>query len=257
MAESDNNENVDGSNEVPTSALWAKIAGALILGAIIVVFAWGPLELGEALFDAWRSETGPWGGIAFAAFYIVATVCFVPAAVLGVGAGFLFGGVWGSVIAVLCRPLGALVAFLVGRHLARDHVRHWIDDWPKFEAIDRVTDDEPFQTVLLMRIVPILTYNLTSYVFGLTAVDWKRFFLATFVGVLPGSLFYVYLGVIASDLTRALTLEEAAPWTEHAATWTITAVAFAALLGYLFWRARKKWKEIMAEDQLETQSQTS
>lgn len=235
--------------EEPTIKLWPKIAAGLIAMTIIVVLIWGPVELAETLIEWWQQETGPVGAIGFVAFYIAATTVFVPAAVLGVGAGFLFGGLWGGLIAAFCRPLGALVAFVIGRHLARDHVREWIEDWPRFGVVDRMTREEPFRIVMLLRLVPVLTFNITNYVFGLTAVDWKNFFTATFVGVLPGSLFYVYIGAATGDLTRALALEEAPPLEDYLVTWIIGGVAIIAVLSYMTYRARQYWLEIMEEEE--------
>lgn len=249
--ETTGDEPSSSSLKKPTAKVWSKVAAVLIGLLIIVVLIWGPVELAETLIAWWQSETGVLGALGYAAFYVVATTSFVPAAVLGVGAGFLFGGVWGTGIALLCRPLGALVSFFVGRHLAREHVQHWIEDWPKFEAINRMTLREPFRIVLLLRLVPVLTFNITSYVFGLTKVTWKQFFGATFIGVLPGSLFYVYLGVAAGDVTRAVALEDAPPLEDYLVTWIVGIVAFVIVLAYLAYRGRKYWLEIVEDDNVE------
>ena len=260
MAEHDDNPPSDtDSDELPspTVALWPRIAAIVIGLAIIVVLVWGPVEFGETMLELWHNETGALAVLGFSAFYVVATVVFFPAAILGVGAGFLFGGVVGSVIAVICRPLGALLAFVVGRHLARDHVEHWIEDWPKFNAIDHMTRKEPLRVVLLLRLVPILTFNLTSYVLGVTAVTWKKFVAGTFIGVLPGTLFYVYIGVATSDLAQAAAVDETPAFLDHIATWIAGAVVFLALLGYLFFRGRKYWTQITEEAQDDTASTTA
>lgn len=231
----------------PAAKVWPKVAAVLIGVTIVMVLIWGPVELTHTLLEWWQQETGPLGAIGFALFYVAATACFVPAAVLGVGAGFLFGPLWGALIAAACRPLGSLVSFVVARHLARHHVENWIEDWPKFGLVDRLTREEPFRVVVLLRLVPVLTFNVTNHVFGLTAVDWKKYFGATFLGVLPGSMFYVYIGVTASDLTRAVALEEAPALEDHLVTWIVVGVAFLGVITYLFVRARRHWREMMAE----------
>lgn len=233
----------------PVGALWSKIAALLVVAGAIVVLVWGPRDLAATLLELWQAETGVIGGLSYAAFYLVATACFVPSALLGIGAGFLFGGVWGTVIVLVCRPLGALLAFLIGRHLARGYVERWIEGWPRFEAIDRLTADEPFQVVILLRLVPVLTFNVTNYVFGLTSAGWKQFWGATFLGVLPGSLFYVYLGVVTGDVTRAVAMEEAPAVVDGVGVWIAGAVAFAGIIAYIAYRARQKWKELLAQQE--------
>lgn len=243
--------------EQPPVQLWPKIAAGLIAVLVAIVLIWGPVDLARTLLEWWQQETGIVGAVGFALVYIVATACFVPAAVLGVGAGFLFGPIGGAVIAGLCRPLGALLAFMVGRHLARRRVQKWIQEWPKFEAIDRMTEEEPIRIVALLRIVPVLTFNVTNYVFGLTSVDWKKYFAATALSVFPGSLFYVYIGVITGDLTRAVAMEEAPQLGDHLVTWIIGGIAFAGALGYMFYRARKYWEEMVERQEAEIQTEGS
>ncbi len=260
MDERDDNNHGDSSDSPlkrPTVALWPRIAAVVIGLSVVAVLLWGPVEFGETMLAVWHNETGPVAVLGFSAFYVVATVVFFPAAILGVGAGFLFGGVAGTVIAVICRPLGALLAFIIGRHLARDHVEHWVEDWPKYAAVDRMTKKEPFRIVLLLRLVPILTFNLTSYVLGLTAVTWKKFVAGTFVGVLPGTLFYVYIGVATGDLTQAAAVDETPAFIDHMATWIVGAIAFVALLTYLFIRGRKYWAQITEEAQDDTAPDTA
>lgn len=244
--------------EAPMLSVWAKVAAVFVVAGAIVVFVWGPRDMAHTLLEVWQTETGPVGALGYAAFYVVATCCFAPSSLLGVGAGFLFGGVWGTIIAIVCRPLGGLVAFWIGRHLARRQVKHWIEGWPRFQAIDRLTHEDPFQIVLLLRLVPVLTFNITNYVFGVTAVRWQDYLKATFLGVLPGTVFYVYIGVITSDITEALAMDKAPSLGDNWILWGIAGAVFAALGGYIVYRARQKWHELLRhEEEIRAETEAS
>lgn len=223
------------------------IAGAVLLVALIAIGIAGPADVGEQLLYMWEEEPGPVSGLIFAAFYAVAAIFFIPAVILAIGAGFLFGGIWGSVIAVTCRPLGGLLSFLISRYVAYDYVQRWIEGWERFETIDELASKNPLRVVFLMRLVPVIPFNLANYVFGLTRVDWKRYTVASALGVAPGTLFYVYLGVIAGDLTRALTMEDAPGITPAYFFWFFGAMALLVLLAFLIQLGRKKWLKLIDE----------
>ncbi|MDX2257130.1 MAG: TVP38/TMEM64 family protein [Pseudanabaenaceae cyanobacterium bins.39] len=157
----------------------------------------------EFLRDAlkWVEGSGYVGGIAFVLIYIVATVAFLPGSILTLGAGVVFGIVWGSVYVFIGATLGAIAAFLVGRYLARGWVSGKIAENQKFGAIDQAVAREGFKIVLLTRLSPIFPFNLLNYVFGITGVSLKDYAIAS-VGMLPGTVMYVYIGSLAGDLAR-------------------------------------------------------
>lgn len=90
----------------------------------------------------WIDRLGTVGAIAFIALYITATVAFFPGSILTLGAGVIFGAVWGSLYVFIGATLGATAAFLVGRYLARNWVAGKIADNKKFAAIDQAVGRE-------------------------------------------------------------------------------------------------------------------
>jgi uncharacterized membrane protein YdjX (TVP38/TMEM64 family) len=148
-----------------------------------------------------RIETvGPWGPVLLAGVYIVACVLFVPGSVLTLGAGFLFGVVRGTIAVSVGSVLGATAAFLIGRTLLRGWIESRIANYPRFQSIDRAVGTEGFKIVLLVRLSPIFPFNLLNYAFGLTNVRLWQYILASWVGMLPGTLMYVYLGSALKSL---------------------------------------------------------
>lgn len=149
----------------------------------------------------WIESLGIIGGIAFIAIYIIATVAFLPGSILTLGAGVVFGVVLGAVYVFVGATLGAIAAFLVGRYLARGWISKKIAGNQKFAAIDKAVAQEGFKIVLLTRLSPVFPFNLLNYAFGITGVSLKDYALGS-VGMIPGTIMYVYIGSLAGDLAR-------------------------------------------------------
>jgi uncharacterized membrane protein YdjX (TVP38/TMEM64 family) len=143
---------------------------------------------------------GPWGPVMFVLLYIVATVFFLPGSILTLGAGFVFGVIKGAILVSIAATLGATAAFLVGRYLARDWVGKKIEGNVRFKAIDEAVAREGWKIVGLTRLSPVFPFNLLNYAFGLTRVSLRDYFFASWIGMMPGTLMYVYLGSLAGDL---------------------------------------------------------
>jgi uncharacterized membrane protein YdjX (TVP38/TMEM64 family) len=145
----------------------------------------------------WVGQLGPWGPVIFTAIYVVATVLFIPGSVLTLGAGAVFGVVWGSVYVSIASTLGATCAFLVGRYLARNAIARKIEGNERFAAIDKAVANEGWKIVGLTRLSPVFPFTLLNYAFGLTRVKLGHFVLASWIGMMPGTVMYVYLGSLA------------------------------------------------------------
>ena len=179
------------------------VKGALILIALAGLFALArAFDVQQLLRDAldWISSLGPWGGVFFVVLYVLATVLFLPGFILTLAAGVLFGVVWGSVAVSVGSVAGATLAFLIGRYLARNWVARRIEGNEKFEAIDQAVAREGWKIVGLVRLSPVFPFNLLNYAFGITKVSLKDYFLASWVGMLPATVMYVYVGSLAGDL---------------------------------------------------------
>jgi uncharacterized membrane protein YdjX (TVP38/TMEM64 family) len=124
-------------------------------------------------------------------------VLFVPGSVLTLGAGAVFGVAWGSVYVSLGATLGATAAFLVGRYLARDAIARKIEGNARFAAIDQAVAIEGWRIVGLTRLSPVFPFTLLNYAFGLTRVKLGHYVLASWIGMMPGTVMYVYLGSLA------------------------------------------------------------
>lgn len=175
----------------------------LLIVAVVVLFLASqvfPLTEWMRAFLTWVDALGPLAPIALGIAYILACVFLVPGWILTLGAGFLFGVIQGTVVVSISATLGATAAFLVGRYLARDAVARRIAGNARFEAVDRAVAREGWKIVGLTRLSPLFPFNLLNYAFGLTQVSLKEYFFASWIGMLPGTILYVYIGSLAGDL---------------------------------------------------------
>ena len=153
----------------------------------------------------WTEGLGIWGPVFVAAFYIVACVLFLPGSVLTLGTGFIFKLIVGTITVSIGSTLGACAAFWVGRTVARDWVARRIADNEKFKAIDHAVGQQGFKIVFLTRLSPIFPFNLLNYVFGLTRISFFKYALASWLGMIPGTIMYVYFGAGLRSLADAAT----------------------------------------------------
>ncbi len=168
---------------------------AVILGLFMVARA---LPTGEWLeqLALWVGERGPIGVVLFAAIYTTATVLLLPGAILTVAAGFVFGLGWGFAAVSAGSTLGAALAFLIGRYFARDKVEAITRDKPGFRSVDRAIGRNGAKLIMLLRLSPLIPFNLSNYFYGLTAVKFCPYVAASWAGMIPGTLVYVYLGTL-------------------------------------------------------------
>lgn len=152
---------------------------------------------------------GPWAPVIFLLLYIAAAVLFLPGSILTLGAGFVFGVVKGAIVVSISATLGATAAFLVGRYLARDWVAKKIEGNATFKVIDEAVAREGWKIVGLTRLSPVFPFNLLNYAFGLTRVSLRDFVFASWIGMMPGTVMYVYLGSLAGGLASVGVAERA------------------------------------------------
>jgi uncharacterized membrane protein YdjX (TVP38/TMEM64 family) len=191
----------------------------------------------------WIESLGYIGGIAFIAIYILATIAFLPASILTLGAGAVFGVVWGSLYVFVGSTLGAIAAFLIGRYLARDWISNKIAGNQKFAAIDQAVAHSGFKIVLLTRLSPLFPFNLLNYAFGITGVGLKDYAIAS-IGMLPATVMYVYIGSLAGDIARIGSDNQSPDPTFQWAIRIISLIATIAATLYVTNIARKAIEEI-------------
>ncbi len=177
----------------------------LFLAAVILGAVFFPVNLWLHRFLDWVRGRGAVGMIVYGVAYIVGTVLLVPGTLLTVGSGFLYGTIIGTLIVSPASVLGATIAFLLGRSFARDWIAKKVSKYPKFEVIDRAIAKNGFKIVLLMRLNPIFVpFAILNYALGLSRVRLRDYILASWIGMLPATTLYVYLGSSVRNISDLL-----------------------------------------------------
>ena len=222
-----------------------RISIIALVAALLILIGLGlPIrEMAESMFS-WIQENPNVSWLVFLGLYILATVLLLPGSVLTIGGGWLFGFMEGLVIVSLSSTLAASCSFLIGRYLARAWVEGKISQDDRYRSLDRAIGERGFFVVLLTRLSPLFPYNLLNYAWGISSVRLSRYVLASWMGMIPGTLLYVYLGAAASDISQ---LFSAAPGEAFGQEWLfIVGLAATAVLVILIARlATKNLNQVM------------
>lgn len=176
------------------------------------------------MVESWVAAAGPLGPVVFILLYGLAAVFLIPASVLTISAGFLFGPLMGTIVVSIASTFGAAMSFLIARYAARSFVEKRIRENEKFETLDKALAKQGakgtsscvacFQksmrnlcitaVVFLMRLSPIFPYSLINYSLGLTKVPFLEYILASWLGMLPGTIAYTGLGAAGKAAVSAV-----------------------------------------------------
>lgn len=175
---------------------WTWIALGLGLVALSVAVSFLPIGEWVKTFTNWIRDLGVAGAFIFIGVYGVASVLFLPGAVFTIAAGLVYGIVGGTAVALAGATLGAGLAFLVARYVARSRIKKFAQQNKRFGAIDDAVGRQGWKIVGLLRLSPLIPFNVSNYFYGLTSISFWPYLLVSCIGMLPGTLLYAYLGAI-------------------------------------------------------------
>lgn len=176
----------------------ARIAIGVVVIIGLVVLARQAGHYVPALAD-WVDGLGAWGPFGFVLVYAVAVVALVPGAILTLAGGAIFGLFWGTVYVFIAAVIGSSGAFLVARYLARGAVESRLGRSERFATLDRSIGEQGLKIVFLLRLSPVFPFSFMNYAIGITRISFRDYLLAS-VGMLPGTVLYVYYGKLVGDV---------------------------------------------------------
>jgi uncharacterized membrane protein YdjX (TVP38/TMEM64 family) len=156
---------------------------------------WSPYLLGTLRHARAFGAAAP---VAFIIIHAFGVAAFVPATIFAVAGGALFGFSRGMAYSIVGGGVGAIGAFLLGRHVLRNVFARRFAESPQLVAIDRAVAADGMRILFLLRLSPIMPFNLLNYAFGVSTVRLRDFALAL-VGMLPGTVVAAYAGQVAGE----------------------------------------------------------
>ncbi len=184
------------------ASLKKVLIAAAVVVALIVAIRLLPIREWLHVFHLYVQGLGPAGYVLYAAVYAVSVVFLVPASLLTLGAGAIFGVVAGSIVVTIGATLGATIAFVLAKTILRDRVEAWTASKPKLRAIDTAIRHEGTKLMLLMRVSGFPPFTWINYVLGLTGVRLLPYVLTTMFGILPGVIAFTYAGAAGAAAVR-------------------------------------------------------
>lgn len=231
---------------------WVSIA--VIVIALILLMRLLPVNKGIDRLKEWVETIGVWGPVIFALVYIGATVLFIPGSAITLAVGATFGLAWGFATVSAGSTIGAALAFLIARYLARARVQELAGKNPKFKAIDQAIGDGGWKIIALLRLSPAIPFNLSNYLFGLTAIRFWPYVLTSWLAMMPGTLMYVYLGYAAGEGVGAAAGAESG---KSLGEWILLGVGLLATVVVTVYVTRIAARAVRQHTQIESTSQAS
>jgi len=182
-------ESSQGSGK--SNNFWKLILFVALLAALVILsrlMGWGE-KLGE--LRAWIASLGNFGPVVFVLLYIAAVVAALPGSAITIAAAALFGSTLGVILVSIGATIGACLAFLISRYLARDLILKRFSASDRFRKLDRLTQEHGPIIVAITRLVPIFPFNVLNYGFGLTGISFWIYAFWSWLCMLPGTILYV------------------------------------------------------------------
>jgi uncharacterized membrane protein YdjX (TVP38/TMEM64 family) len=137
-------------------------------------------------------DFGWWGPIVYILLFAVGPSFLVPGAVMTIAGGLAFGALWGSLWSLVGAYLGCLIAFGAGRFLGRSFVDRVIGE--RLRKMSQKLARNGFYVILYLRLVPVIPYNALNLLAGASPIEFRDYFWASIIGMLPGTILFAFLG---------------------------------------------------------------
>ncbi len=217
-----------------SSAAWGIIASIVFVAVVVGVLLLFDIDDQVLRLLAWLDAQGAWASLLFILIMAVVVVLLLPGVLFTTGAGFVFGVVEGTLYVVAGTTLGAVIAFLIARHLFGERAARFVRQHARLKLVSEELTPQGWKIVMLTRLVPFFPFKLSNYFFGLTAFSLRGFTGGTFLGVIPFSLNNVYLGSIAADVATLGTRSAGRTPLE----WVLYGAGFLVAVGVVIYLSR-------------------
>lgn len=227
------------------SPLWGIAVSVLFVAAVLALLVYFGAHEQVLRLLQWFDAQGAWAPLLFILIMVAVVVLVLPGVLFTTGAGFVFGVVEGSIYVVTGTTLGATLAFLIARYLFGQRARQFVMARSRFRRVSEELTPHGWKIVLLTRLIPFFPSKIANYFFGLTPFSLRGYVGGSLLGFIPFSIYSVYLGSIAADLTTlGARSADRSPleWSLYGAGFVATVVA-VVYLSRLARRALARYEE--------------
>jgi len=180
------------------SSLVKWLIAAAAVAVLVVFYRYLPVQEWVTSFQEWVKGYGPLGWLIFVLVYALTVFALVPGSFLTLAAGVAYG-LWGFPLVIAGATLGSAASFLAARYIFHDKVQEKVAQYPRFNAVNRAIGEGGWQVVGLLRLSPALPFSLQNWFLGITPVGFWPSQIATFVGIMPGTLLYIWVGSLGGS----------------------------------------------------------
>lgn len=190
------------------SVFWRSFAIVVLILCVIIALRY--LGIGEKLGDLrqWIQKFGSLAPLVYVLIYIIAVVAALPGAAITIAGGALFGSVTGVILVSIGSTIGASLAFIIARYVARNAIVRRLSGNETFQKLDRMTEEHGAIIVAITRLVPIFPFNLLNYGFGLTRIHFWTYVFWSWLCMIPGTILYV----VGTDAVVSGVSQGNVPW---------------------------------------------
>lgn len=151
---------------------------------------------------AWIDSVGAWGPLLFIIIDILVVVFLFPGVLITMGAGFIFGVIQGSIYIIIATTIGAVLSFSISRYLFNERISRYFSTHKKAQYLNQFLAADGWKIIFFTRLIPFFPFKISNYLFGLTDFKMRSFTIGTFLGIWPITVFNVYIGSLAANLSK-------------------------------------------------------
>ena len=181
----------------------SKLVAILAFTALAALSLWAGSVITPQQLQSFIGRSGSWAAMAYIGLFTLLPAFFFPVAVLALAGGLLFGLLWGSVYTFIGAVFNCSLMFFLARYAGREKVEALLEKklspaWN--QRLQNLNSSGGFLLLVILRLIPAVPYNLINYAFGLTAMPFRTYLLASAIGIIPGTLAFINIGDKALDI---------------------------------------------------------
>lgn len=169
---------------------WIIAIVLLVFGTATLIYQW--IDLRPSEIRNYIVQFGWLAPLVYILLFTVRPLILFPTSVLSVAGGLAFGTLPGVVYTVVGATLSALVAYYIAIRFGDRFLHHF--ETSSYEKVQHKIEEDGFFYVLILRLIPLVNFDLVSYASGLAKVNVLAYLFATVIGMIPGAFANNFLG---------------------------------------------------------------